>query len=674
MSSVDIEHPGQIPQKRAPEDDASDESQDDGKRRPGRKPITTEASSKRTAQNRAAQRAFRERKQQYLKSLEDKIQELTERQERTERENKKLKSCVDRLRQENVTLKNGSTAFTYEEQPPADFEAALGELFDPQNTASPALDLTSSFELQQAAMKGADLTKPGALDAIQPAQTTHASSGNSPQSVPVLYPGLDLSSATTGAFSGSLLSQSQSQQTQSSRRTSALAGQDALLNSTSTGLTGAFSNDILNGIQLLASNQNISSGSFLSNLFDSPTASSSSAVPVSPTGQLAAFGGNNSAANTNASVAAAIAAAANGGASGISSTGDMYVPLSNLGGGATAPGFFGMDSLQGPNGFANLASLMQQGNSPMGTQSAQTTPSLSELFSLSPNQFATDGLINYIPSSVSATSTAASGIAPASLVQDNSTAAKYQPAHLATVSAALSSVSVAPPAIASDVSSILPAHLMAYRNPDPVVSAEDGDQLEKLLLSSMNTLRPASSIESSAELDRLVADISAGSSSVLLSALSSSSQAGILTQSPVSLAPPQSMALTSSAAAGGSSASDSSDHTLGGGSSYGLYTEPQCTCRTCDQPPCAPCPKHGSPEDISEELRDMAPQVLEYVCSENNVMADEELNDLCSLMYKHARCSEVQKRVEMVREKLKSDSTEEMLKAKRDLVKQLNLH
>ncbi|KAI7819742.1 hypothetical protein BX661DRAFT_136147, partial [Kickxella alabastrina] len=60
---------------------------------------------KRTAQNRAAQRAFRERKQQYLRTLEEKVQELTEQQQKTERENQKLKSFVEKLKQENVTLK-----------------------------------------------------------------------------------------------------------------------------------------------------------------------------------------------------------------------------------------------------------------------------------------------------------------------------------------------------------------------------------------------------------------------------------------------------------------------------------------------------------------------------------------------------------------------------------------
>ncbi|CAJ0849826.1 517_t:CDS:2 [Entrophospora sp. SA101] len=46
------------------------------KKKAGRKPLTTTPNSKRKAQNRAAQRAFRERKERYVQELEDKIKEL----------------------------------------------------------------------------------------------------------------------------------------------------------------------------------------------------------------------------------------------------------------------------------------------------------------------------------------------------------------------------------------------------------------------------------------------------------------------------------------------------------------------------------------------------------------------------------------------------------------------
>lgn len=46
--------------------------------KPGRKPLDSEAKNKRTAQNRAAQRAFRERKERKMKELEEKVHALEE--------------------------------------------------------------------------------------------------------------------------------------------------------------------------------------------------------------------------------------------------------------------------------------------------------------------------------------------------------------------------------------------------------------------------------------------------------------------------------------------------------------------------------------------------------------------------------------------------------------------
>ncbi|KAK9477674.1 hypothetical protein V1514DRAFT_333124 [Lipomyces japonicus] len=53
------------------------------------------SSSKRAAQNRAAQRAFRQRKECYIKDLETKVLEL-----------KQSKEAIDSLRQENVQLRD----------------------------------------------------------------------------------------------------------------------------------------------------------------------------------------------------------------------------------------------------------------------------------------------------------------------------------------------------------------------------------------------------------------------------------------------------------------------------------------------------------------------------------------------------------------------------------------
>lgn len=60
-------------------DGETSSTSDEARRRsgkPGRKPIDVEAKNKRTAQNRAAQRAFRERKERKMKELEDKVHSL----------------------------------------------------------------------------------------------------------------------------------------------------------------------------------------------------------------------------------------------------------------------------------------------------------------------------------------------------------------------------------------------------------------------------------------------------------------------------------------------------------------------------------------------------------------------------------------------------------------------
>ena len=89
-----------------------------GAKKPGRKPLTSEPTTvsvqpyivssqnthyckqKRKAQNRAAQRAFRERKEAHLKDLETKVTELTKAQEADKHENGLLKAQVDRLQTE----------------------------------------------------------------------------------------------------------------------------------------------------------------------------------------------------------------------------------------------------------------------------------------------------------------------------------------------------------------------------------------------------------------------------------------------------------------------------------------------------------------------------------------------------------------------------------------------
>ncbi|RMZ91545.1 hypothetical protein DV736_g1202, partial [Chaetothyriales sp. CBS 134916] len=95
--------------KRKSIDGKDDEDGGGGKRRggedktgkkPGRKPLTSEPTSKRKAQNRAAQRAFRERKERHLRDLETKVEDLEKVSEATSHENGLLRAHVERLQVE----------------------------------------------------------------------------------------------------------------------------------------------------------------------------------------------------------------------------------------------------------------------------------------------------------------------------------------------------------------------------------------------------------------------------------------------------------------------------------------------------------------------------------------------------------------------------------------------
>jgi len=95
--------------RKSPDEDDDEEEEGGGKRRegddkqakkPGRKPLTSEPTTKRKAQNRAAQRAFRERKEKHLKDLETKVQELEKASDAANQENGLLRGQVQRLQME----------------------------------------------------------------------------------------------------------------------------------------------------------------------------------------------------------------------------------------------------------------------------------------------------------------------------------------------------------------------------------------------------------------------------------------------------------------------------------------------------------------------------------------------------------------------------------------------
>lgn len=68
--------------------------------KPGRKPIETEPKSKRTAQNRAAQRAYRERKERKMKDLEDKVADLEDDRIKAATELDLLRAQIELLKRE----------------------------------------------------------------------------------------------------------------------------------------------------------------------------------------------------------------------------------------------------------------------------------------------------------------------------------------------------------------------------------------------------------------------------------------------------------------------------------------------------------------------------------------------------------------------------------------------
>ncbi|ODQ81040.1 hypothetical protein BABINDRAFT_182994 [Babjeviella inositovora NRRL Y-12698] len=74
--------------------------------KPGRKPILTEPKNKRTAQNRAAQRAFRERKERKLKELEDTVDLLESEKIAAVTESEFLKKQVEMLMSELNRYRN----------------------------------------------------------------------------------------------------------------------------------------------------------------------------------------------------------------------------------------------------------------------------------------------------------------------------------------------------------------------------------------------------------------------------------------------------------------------------------------------------------------------------------------------------------------------------------------
>ncbi|KAH7312389.1 transcription factor PAP1-domain-containing protein [Stachybotrys elegans] len=106
-----------------PDDDDEDgaggndpKRQDKVPKKPGRKPLTSEPSS-RKAQNRAAQRAFRERKEKHLKDLETKVEELQKESDAANNANTLLRAQVERMTAELAQYKQKMSLLTSPNKP-----------------------------------------------------------------------------------------------------------------------------------------------------------------------------------------------------------------------------------------------------------------------------------------------------------------------------------------------------------------------------------------------------------------------------------------------------------------------------------------------------------------------------------------------------------------------------
>ncbi|KZW02125.1 hypothetical protein EXIGLDRAFT_829672 [Exidia glandulosa HHB12029] len=97
---------------------------------------------KRKEQNRAAQRAFRERKEKHVRDLEEKVAMLEAKSDIQASENENLRDLLGRLQSENLSLKQSS--FTFAVQPGSD--AARASKSPASVGASPNNNLASNME------------------------------------------------------------------------------------------------------------------------------------------------------------------------------------------------------------------------------------------------------------------------------------------------------------------------------------------------------------------------------------------------------------------------------------------------------------------------------------------------------------------------------------------------
>ncbi|ORX52806.1 hypothetical protein DM01DRAFT_1336584 [Hesseltinella vesiculosa] len=134
------------------------ESGNNAPKRPGRKPLDKstialdahlDPKAKRKAQNRRAQRAFRERKEQHVSELEARIKELEDLGSKTDQdlreENNRLRAELQQLQEENSALKDAQFTFEFPHIPPPSNPSALPKSEPEQKESTPSAFSSSSL-------------------------------------------------------------------------------------------------------------------------------------------------------------------------------------------------------------------------------------------------------------------------------------------------------------------------------------------------------------------------------------------------------------------------------------------------------------------------------------------------------------------------------------------------
>ncbi|GAA5885567.1 hypothetical protein JCM16303_001463 [Sporobolomyces ruberrimus] len=170
---------GDITRSQSPE-----EEHEDGKKG-GKK-----TSEKRKAQNRAAQRNFRERKEKHLKDLEDKVGALEQKANDSQAENSALKQLLQQLKSENDRLKVYESAFSFS--------------YDKDVNNSSTMPTSSTFEPSTSSSRSSlPTTSTGGSPDSNDSPNTSFSFDNTSFELPVSHPGPTIDSSYTTSTSSS---------------------------------------------------------------------------------------------------------------------------------------------------------------------------------------------------------------------------------------------------------------------------------------------------------------------------------------------------------------------------------------------------------------------------------------------------------------------------------------